>query len=139
LSIKLFDVNRKPWVPRRNLPHVAAGVRRQVLPDREVRRLPSPPRTASRRVGLPGHLGRYTHRVAISNARLRALQDDQVSFEWKDYSDGNHSDCRDLLAELTRIDLRLCPQCGQGILSRVSFSPLRFVWTPHDAGHCEFV
>jgi len=34
------------------------------------------------------YLGRYTHRVAISNQRLRALEDGQVSFEWKDYRDG---------------------------------------------------
>ena len=33
-----------------------------------------------------GYLARYTHRVAISNARLVALDDDgQVSFRWKDY------------------------------------------------------
>jgi hypothetical protein len=31
------------------------------------------------------YLGRYTHRVAISNQRLIALQDGQVSFRWKDY------------------------------------------------------
>jgi hypothetical protein len=31
------------------------------------------------------YLGRYTHRVAISNARLLTLQDGQVSFRWKDY------------------------------------------------------
>jgi hypothetical protein len=34
------------------------------------------------------YLGRYTHRVAISNRRLLALQDGQVSFQWKDYRDG---------------------------------------------------
>ena len=33
------------------------------------------------------YLGRYTHRVAISNKRLQALKDGQVSFEWKDYRD----------------------------------------------------
>jgi Putative transposase/Transposase zinc-binding domain len=32
-----------------------------------------------------GYLARYTHRVAISNRRLVALDDDQVSFRWKDY------------------------------------------------------
>jgi hypothetical protein len=31
------------------------------------------------------YLGRYTHRVAISNQRLLALEDGQVSFSWKDY------------------------------------------------------
>jgi hypothetical protein len=34
------------------------------------------------------YLGRYTHRVAISNQRLLALQDGHVTFEWKDYRDG---------------------------------------------------
>jgi Putative transposase/Transposase zinc-binding domain len=31
------------------------------------------------------YLARYTHRVAISNQRLLALKDGQVSFQWKDY------------------------------------------------------
>lgn len=33
------------------------------------------------------YLGRYTHRVAISNQRLHKLEDGQVTFEWKDYRD----------------------------------------------------
>jgi hypothetical protein len=33
--------------------------------------------------------------------------------------------CRDLLASLTRTNLRLCPECGQGILARVQFFPTR--------------
>ena len=31
------------------------------------------------------YLGRYTHRVAISNARLVGMSDDRVAFRWKDY------------------------------------------------------
>jgi len=31
------------------------------------------------------YLARYTHRVAISNHRLVSMQEDQVSFRWKDY------------------------------------------------------
>ena len=31
------------------------------------------------------YLGRYTHRVAISNRRLLALENGRVSFAWKDY------------------------------------------------------
>ena len=31
------------------------------------------------------YLSRYTHRVAISNSRLIALDDKQVTFKWKDY------------------------------------------------------
>lgn len=34
------------------------------------------------------YLGRYTHRVAIANSRLRSLQDSKVTFDWKDYRDG---------------------------------------------------
>ena len=129
------------------------------------------------------YLGRYTHRVAISNRRLLALENGQVSFEWKDYRDANRlkvmtvpaeefirlflqhvvppglqriryygflanchrqakltlcrqllatacsqllpqpADCRDLLAALTRSNLRLCPQCGKAILIRTQFFP----------------
>jgi hypothetical protein len=32
------------------------------------------------------YLGRYTHRVAISNHRLLAFDGDHVSFQWKDYA-----------------------------------------------------
>jgi hypothetical protein len=35
------------------------------------------------------YLGRYTHRVAISNERLVKLQDGRVTFRWHDYRDGN--------------------------------------------------
>ena len=37
------------------------------------------------------YLGRYTHRVAITNGRLRSIHQDQrtVSFSYKDYADGN--------------------------------------------------
>ncbi len=35
------------------------------------------------------YLARYTHRVAISNRRLLSMEDGRVSFEWKDYADGN--------------------------------------------------
>lgn len=35
------------------------------------------------------YLARYTHRVAISNHRLVALNDGRVSFRWRDYAHGN--------------------------------------------------
>ena len=35
------------------------------------------------------YLARYTHRVAISNHRLVGIDDRTVSFQWKDYADGN--------------------------------------------------
>lgn len=35
------------------------------------------------------YLGRYTHKVAISNHRICSMDEDTVTFEYKDYSDGN--------------------------------------------------
>lgn len=35
------------------------------------------------------YLGRYTHRVAISNYRILKLDDGKVTFSWRDYRDGN--------------------------------------------------
>lgn len=35
------------------------------------------------------YLGRYTHRVAISNSRILKLEDDKVSFKWRDYKENN--------------------------------------------------
>jgi hypothetical protein len=35
------------------------------------------------------YVGRYTHRVAISNNRLISMDDDKVSFRWKDYRDSS--------------------------------------------------
>jgi hypothetical protein len=35
------------------------------------------------------YLGRYTHRVAISNNRLVSLDDEEVRFRYKDYAHGN--------------------------------------------------
>ena len=36
-----------------------------------------------------GYVGRYTHRVAISNNRLLNMDNGKVSFRWKDYRDGD--------------------------------------------------
>jgi hypothetical protein len=35
------------------------------------------------------YVGRYTHRVAISNNRLLSIDDSKVRFRWKDYRDGD--------------------------------------------------
>jgi putative transposase/transposase-like zinc-binding protein len=39
--------------------------------------------------GVLRYLGRYTHRVAISNHRLLAFDGDHVTFQWKDYAHGD--------------------------------------------------
>ena len=45
------------------------------------------------------YLGRYTHRVAISNHRLLAFDGERVSFRWKDYASGNKQRVMTLSAE----------------------------------------
>jgi hypothetical protein len=35
------------------------------------------------------YLGQYTHRIAISNHRLLKLEDDHISFKYRDYADNN--------------------------------------------------
>lgn len=45
------------------------------------------------------YLGRYTHRIAISNHRLVALNGDQVTFKWKDYRDSNRNKLMTLTAQ----------------------------------------
>jgi len=45
------------------------------------------------------YLGRYTHRVAISNARLVSIADGQVAFRWKDYRHHGRSKVMTLTAD----------------------------------------
>jgi len=40
------------------------------------------------------YLGRYTHRVAISNQRLLSHEDGEVSFQWKDYKHENRQNSK---------------------------------------------
>ena len=35
------------------------------------------------------YLGRYTHRVALSNERIIKIEDNKVRFKWRDYKDNN--------------------------------------------------
>jgi len=45
------------------------------------------------------YLGRYTHRVALSNDRLLAVADGRVHFRWRDYADGDRVKVMDLEVE----------------------------------------
>jgi hypothetical protein len=45
------------------------------------------------------YVGRYTHRVAISNNRLLDMEDDQVRFQWKDYRHGDRVKAMTLSAD----------------------------------------
>jgi len=45
------------------------------------------------------YVGRYTHRVAISNHRIVDIEDGQVKFNWRDYRDNNQQKTMTLSAE----------------------------------------
>jgi putative transposase len=59
-----------------------------------------------------GYLGRYTHRVAITNHRLVAFERNRVTFRWKDYAHGNKKRMMTLSAEefLRRFLLHVLPR-----------------------------
>ena len=58
------------------------------------------------------YLGRYTHRVAISNDRLVKMEDGEVTFRWKDYRRGNQQGTMTLAASefIRRFLLHVLPR-----------------------------
>jgi hypothetical protein len=63
------------------------------------------------------YVGRYTHRVAISNNRLLDIEDGQVRFRWKDYRDGDQIKTMTLSADefIRRFLLHVLPNGFQRI------------------------
>jgi len=49
--------------------------------------------------GVLQYLGRYTHRIAISNNRILNIRNGDVSFLWRDYADNNRQKTMTLKAE----------------------------------------
>jgi hypothetical protein len=63
------------------------------------------------------YVGRYTHRVAISNNRLIDIDNGRVQFHWKDYRDNSHIKVMDLEADefIRRFLLHVLPEGFQRI------------------------
>lgn len=63
------------------------------------------------------YVGRYTHRVAISNDRLLNMENGQVRFRWKDYRDNNRQKTMTLKADefIRRFLLHVLPNGFQRI------------------------
>jgi hypothetical protein len=63
------------------------------------------------------YVGRYTHRVAISNNRLLDIENDQVRFRWKDYHHGDQIKMMTLSADefIRRFLLHVLPDGFQRI------------------------
>ena len=58
------------------------------------------------------YLGRYTHRVAISNYRIKSMEDGKVTFTWKDRSDDDKTKLMTLEADefIRRFLLHVLPK-----------------------------
>jgi hypothetical protein len=71
---------------------------------------------AKRPFGTPKHvieyLGRYTHKVAISNHRIVDIQNDRVTFRYKDYRDESKVKCMSMQAMefIRRFSLHILPK-----------------------------
>ena len=63
------------------------------------------------------YLGRYTHRVAISNHRLISLKEGDVTFKWKDYAHDNRQSLMTIRADefIRRFLLHVLPRGFQRI------------------------
>lgn len=61
--------------------------------------------------GVLKYLGRYTHRIAISNNRILNAEDGNVSFRWRDYADGDKQKTMTLKADefIRRFLLHILP------------------------------
>jgi hypothetical protein len=74
------------------------------------------------------YLGRYTHRVAISNHRLLNFDQERVTFRWKDYAHGGKQGKMTLAATefLRRFFLHVLPEDSSASVTS-GFSPIAFV------------
>jgi hypothetical protein len=79
--------------------HEPAAFRRYLAPAWKVNWVVYAKRPFAGPAQVLDYVGRYTHRVAISNNRLVSMDGGQVSFQWKDYRDDNRQKTMTLPAE----------------------------------------
>jgi hypothetical protein len=78
--------------------HEPAAFRRYLAPTRDTEWVVYAKRPFAGPAQVLDYVGRYTHRVAISNNRLVSIEDDRVRFRWKDYRDNNRQKIMSLQA-----------------------------------------
>jgi hypothetical protein len=69
--------------------HEPAAFRRYLTPIHQAEWVVYAKRPFAGPAQVLDYVGRYTHRVAISNNRLLAMDEGKVRFRWKDYRDGD--------------------------------------------------
>jgi len=78
--------------------HEPAAFRRHLAPVRDTEWVVYAKRPFAGPAQVLDYVGRYTHRVAISNNRPVSMEEGQVRFRWKDYRNGNRQKTMSLQA-----------------------------------------
>jgi hypothetical protein len=78
--------------------HEPSAFRRYLAPTRDTEWVVYAKRPFAGPAQVLDYVGRYTHRVAISNNRLVSIDGDRVRFRWKDYRDNNRQKIMSLQA-----------------------------------------
>ncbi len=86
---KAFAADELNFFPAYRHLHEPAAFRRHLAPVRNTDWVVYAKRPFAGPAQVLDYVGRYTHRVAISNNRLVSMDNGQVSFRWKDYRDNN--------------------------------------------------
>jgi hypothetical protein len=79
--------------------HQPAAFQRHLAPVRDTEWVVYAKRPFAGPEQVLDYVGRYTHRVAISNNRLVSIDNGKVRFRWKDYRDGNRQKTMTFAAE----------------------------------------
>jgi hypothetical protein len=69
--------------------HEPAAFRRHLAPARDTEWVVYAKRPFAGPQQVLDYVGRYTHRIAISNSRLLSVDNGKVQFRWKDYRHGS--------------------------------------------------
>jgi hypothetical protein len=83
--VKAFDAGKLEFFSALEPCRDLRAFLRYLAPTREVEWVVYAKRPFAGPEQVLDYVGRYTHRVAISNNRLLDIENDQVSFQWKDY------------------------------------------------------
>ena len=78
--------------------HEPTAFRRYLAPTRDTEWVVYAKRPFAGPAQVLDYVGRYTHRVAISNNRLVSIKGERVRFRWKDYRDDNRQKTMSLQA-----------------------------------------
>ena len=114
---KAFQAGKLAFFSSLQMLHEHAAYRHYLVPLRRAKWVvySKPPFAGPQQV--LDYLGRYTHRIAISNNRLLSIDGGQVCFRWKDYRNGARSRTMTLAAEefIRRFLLHVLPDGFQRI------------------------